>query len=271
MPIMKLSIITINRNNAPGLQKTINSILEQSIEAYEYIIIDGASTDESIEIIKKHSGQITEWVSEPDHGIYNAINKGIKIAKGDYCLFLHSGDVLYNNCVLQRIGQCNINSDIACFDAVVNEKNKDILVASPRSISFYTFYHHTILHQATLIRRSLFDKYGFYNEKYRIVSDWEFFVRVLFIHNASFQSFPITLSVFDTGGISSDPNNFTISKAEREEILLNNYEHFLPDYNLLRDKPVYTFLKNMESFRFLRSMFIFSIRILNKVINIFKD
>jgi len=84
---MKLSIITVNLNNAAGLQKTIESVITQTFTDYEYIIIDGGSTDGSVDVIKQHADKITYWVSEPDKGIYNAMNKGILQAKGEYCLF----------------------------------------------------------------------------------------------------------------------------------------------------------------------------------------
>ena len=89
---MKLSIITINRNNAAGLRRTIESVVSQTYTEFEYIIIDGASTDESVDVIKEYADKITFWVSEPDNGIYNAMNKGILKAKGEYLLFLNSGD-----------------------------------------------------------------------------------------------------------------------------------------------------------------------------------
>ncbi|MDR2910496.1 MAG: glycosyltransferase [Bacteroidales bacterium] len=94
---MKLSIITINLNNVAGLQKTIESVVKQTFTDYEYIVIDGGSTDGSADIIKQHANKITYWVSEPDKGIYNAMNKGIRVAKGEYCLFLNSGDWLINS------------------------------------------------------------------------------------------------------------------------------------------------------------------------------
>ena len=87
---MKLSIITVNRNNKDGLEKTIRSVIRQTSHDYEYIIIDGASTDGSPEIIRNYEENITYWISEPDTGIYNAMNKGIRKAQGDYCLFLNS-------------------------------------------------------------------------------------------------------------------------------------------------------------------------------------
>lgn len=93
---MKLSIITINYNNRDGLQHTIESVINQTSHEFEYIIIDGGSTDGSVDIIKQYTNQIDYWVSEPDRGIYHAMNKGIDIAKGEYCIFMNSGDLFHN-------------------------------------------------------------------------------------------------------------------------------------------------------------------------------
>lgn len=94
---MKLSIITINYNNREGLRKTIESVVAQTTREFEYIVIDGGSTDGSVDVIKEFSDYIDYWVSEPDKGIYNAMNKGVKVAHGDYCQFLNSGDWLYDS------------------------------------------------------------------------------------------------------------------------------------------------------------------------------
>ena len=99
----KLSIITVNLNKAKGLQKTIESVIFQTFTDYEYIIIDGGSTDGSKQIIEQYADKITYWVSEPDSGIYNGMNKGIKVAKGEYCLFLNSEDYLLSNEILQNV------------------------------------------------------------------------------------------------------------------------------------------------------------------------
>ena len=106
---MKYSIITINYNNRDGLEMTINSVLEQTYKDFEYIIIDGGSTDGSLEVIKKHAAQIDYWVSEPDNGIYNAMNKGIRKATGDYLNFMNSGDTYHTSSVLGDIA--NLDSE----------------------------------------------------------------------------------------------------------------------------------------------------------------
>ncbi len=266
---IKLSIITINLNNSKGLLKSIESVVNQSSKDFEYIVIDGGSTDESAETIKTHANQITYWISEPDKGVYNAMNKGIAKAKGEYCYFLNSGDVLVDNSILEKIFTEKLSADIIAFDAMVNEGQKNTLVKAPKEISFYTFYTHTILHQATFIKRSLFEKYGWYNEQLKIVADWEFFIKALFLHYSTYQYIPLTLSVFDTTGISSQLENYNISVKERNTVLKNYFPHFIPDYNLIAEKSIYTFLTNSREIKLLRLFFIFRIKVINKLIKIF--
>ena len=99
----KISIITINYNDKIGLSKTINSVLNQSWQKFEFIVIDGGSNDGGLEVIEQHKDKIDYWVSEPDKGVYNAMNKGIKVAKGEYLIFMNSGDTFYDDNVLEKI------------------------------------------------------------------------------------------------------------------------------------------------------------------------
>ena len=108
----KLSVITINYNNKNGLIKTINSVINQTYKDFEFIIIDGGSTDGSLEVIQEYSGQINYWVSEPDNGIYHAMNKGIVMAKGEYCNFMNSGDCFFDEQVLKNAFSHNLSVDI---------------------------------------------------------------------------------------------------------------------------------------------------------------
>ena len=119
----KLSLITINQNNAEGLRRTIESVVFQTYIDYEYIVIDGASTDESVNILKQYDNRITFWISEPDTGIYNAMNKGILKATGDYCLFLNSGDWLSDDRVLEEVFLHEITEDIVCGNAVFEKSH----------------------------------------------------------------------------------------------------------------------------------------------------
>ena len=108
---MKYSIITVNFNNKEGLRKTIESVIRQSFRDFEYIVIDGGSTDGSADILKEYDAQIDYWVSEPDKGIYNAMNKGIVQAKGEYLNFMNSGDYFYDNQVLQHVADYGYDTD----------------------------------------------------------------------------------------------------------------------------------------------------------------
>jgi glycosyltransferase involved in cell wall biosynthesis len=196
---MKLSIITINRNNAPGLEKTIQSVVTQTAVGFEYIVIDGASDDGSVDIIKKYADKITYWVSEPDTGIYNAMNKGICKAQGEYCLFLNSGDWLIEPETLKNV-----------FTEIAGLQNAGVYYSDMRSSNAHyrildarELIDHPINQQNSLIRRSLFLTHGFYNEKLKIASDWEFWLREYFIETVPFVHIKTNISVFDVNGIGS--------------------------------------------------------------------
>ena len=109
---MKYSIITVNYNNKNGLEMTIKSVLGQTCKDFEYIIIDGGSTDGSVEVIKKYASRIDYWVSEPDKGVYNAMNKGIRKATGDYLNFMNSGDAYHSTSALEIIAGLHSDDDI---------------------------------------------------------------------------------------------------------------------------------------------------------------
>lgn len=204
---MKISIITINYNNARGLEKTIFSVVNQTYSSIEYIIIDGGSTDGSKDVIKKYKDKITIWVSEPDKGIYHAMNKGIGFATGDYCLFLNSGDHLLERDTVESIAMCKPYADIVACDLIISgyklEKyvpSKDKLPATWALINKNFFFH-----PSTFIKRSLFDSRK-YDEDKKICSDWIFFFESVLYYNASYQHIPIACSKFYAGGISKNGN-----------------------------------------------------------------
>ena len=168
---MKFSIITINYNNADGLDHTIESVISQSCADYEFIIIDGGSTDNSIDVIRKSEDKIDYWVSEKDAGIYNAMNKGASCAHGDYCIFMNSGDCFYNRAVLETINNCNSDADIIVGKVSI-DNNDNIISPPPLSgrLTFYHLYSGAIPHQGAFIRTSLLHKHP-YDENLRIASD----------------------------------------------------------------------------------------------------
>jgi glycosyltransferase involved in cell wall biosynthesis len=199
----KLSIITINRNNSHGLRKTCLSVATQTFKDFEWIIIDGASTDDSVDIIKQHSNNISYWVSEPDSGIYNAINKGIKIATGEYLLFLNSGDYLLHPWTLQEvIDEIKTSKDADVYFSDVITSNYQLHEYNQNVNLDFFIRKGMINHQNCLIRRKLFN-HRLYDEKYQITADWQFFLRETLEHNITFFHIETKIAVFDIWGISN--------------------------------------------------------------------
>jgi glycosyltransferase involved in cell wall biosynthesis len=271
----KLAIITINLNNWKGLEKTIQSIIGQTFNDYEYLVIDGASIDGSVELIKSNTQYITKWLSEPDSGIYNAMNKGIKMATSDYCLFLNSGDWLADKNTLQNVFATNptadiIAGDINFFDTVLGEIKWH--VHSPEELTAKTLFNGTLPHQATLIKRSLFEKYGYYNENLQIASDWQFFLEVLLEYGESYSHYNGVISYFNMDGISCKPATDHIPREEQLAILEIKYPRFIADYDQLekleKENQEWYRSKEYKVFRFLRKyqiigIGVFVIRVLN--------
>jgi len=215
-----ISIITINYNNLEGLKKTMSSVFEQTLQEFEYIVIDGGSTDGSTEYIERHKDKIDYWVSEKDSGIYNAMNKGIKVATGEYMLFLNSGDWLYENTVLDKIADKLSGCDVLYGNMVkVFPNGKQLLDkgVNGNEITFKTFADGTLNHSSSLIKRDLFIKYGFYDENLKIVSDWKFFLITLGLNNAVIKYVDYSLSYFDMTGISN--SNIKLRNNERLKVL----------------------------------------------------
>lgn len=250
---MKLSIITINYNNVAGLKKTLDSVAAQTYTDFEHIIVDGASTDGSVDEITAYSQspianrhKIT-WLSEPDAGIYNAMNKGIRMANGDYLLFLNSGDVFANTGVVQQFYDTPITVDIAT--GIEQESNGRLIYPKQENeLSYSYFYDDTLMHQSSFIRREAFDKYGMYQESYKIVSDWAWFFKAIIVHNASYQPLDFVVAIFDGEGISNSHENLQLHNEEREKVRQAILPRICSDYNELRRlqkiEKEFMFLKN---------------------------
>ena len=180
---MKLSIITINRNNADGLRRTMESVLSQTWKEFEYIVVDGASTDGSVYYIRENKDLLSYWVSEPDNGVYQAMNKGIRQSKGEYLLFLNSGDDLVDKDVLNLVFSKSCTADILCGKCNVVDAEGTVLWTSnpPENITFGFLYHQGLGHQSTFIRRILFDEIGLYREDFRYNSDIDFWYKAIII------------------------------------------------------------------------------------------
>lgn len=224
---MKVSIITINYNNRAGLERTMQSVLSQTVyDDIEYIVVDGASTDGSVEVLKQYESLLSFAISEPDSGIYNAMNKGVKRAAGDYCLFLNSGDVLHDDKVIEDCipylgGEDFVMGKIMFFPS---KRLGWFDITAP--ITMMDFYKGgPVPHQATFIRRSLFQE-CLYDESLKIVSDWKFFLWMIVFQKKTYVIVDNIVADFEEFGISSNRYRCDI---ERKKVL----EQILPPAILL--------------------------------------
>lgn len=214
---MLISVITINLNNLSGLQKTVHSVINQSFDNFEYIIIDGASVDGSKDYIFSQKKYLSYCVSEPDRGIYAAMNKGIMKATGEYVLFLNSGDWLAEDDLLKRIAPYLTTVDLLYGNYIryYSEGNQIVYKGiGGEEIGLFTFFTgNSLPHTATFHRRSLFKTVGKYDENLNIVSDWKFFLEAIIFRRVSVKYIDLSISFFDMNGIS----NTSRAKKEREQ------------------------------------------------------
>ena len=249
---MKLSIVTINRNNAAGLEKTLKSVASQACKDFEHIIIDGASTDNSVEVIKNYESSLStlktphsiKWISEPDKGIYNAMNKGIRMASGDYIEILNSGDSLCDEHVVEKM-----------LAALEENKYPEILYGNMikqwpdgrthcdrcgnGKLTMLSFYHGTLNHNPACIRRNLFEKFGYYDENLKIVSDWEWYLKAIPLGGVQPVYVNLDVTIFDMTGVSE--SNTAYWKVERRPVLerevppmiLADYDRYADDMRMM--------------------------------------
>jgi glycosyltransferase involved in cell wall biosynthesis len=254
---LKISIITINYNNATGLEKTIQSVTTQNYGSIEYFVIDGDSADDSKEVIKRYTDKISYWVSEPDRGIYHAMNKGIQVATGDYLLFINSGDTLMNAEVISNAAALGLDTDLVYGNLLFVKGDKKTLWKPSPILTAESFFTSSIPHPATFIKRDLFATVGLYNEANLIVSDWEFFLLATCRYNCSYRYIDLLITAFCEEGISSNPENFSKISDEREVVLKHHFSFFLEDYK--KHRLVAEELRKAKSFlkarKFLKRVF----------------
>lgn len=205
--MIKISVITVVYNNEKTLEKTINSVLSQSYKEIEYIIVDGKSTDGTLDIINRYKKNISKFVSEKDNGIYDAWNKGVKMATGDIIFFINSDDIFYDDNVLEIVAkafQQNLNYDYI-YGGIVSRgifnNGKDAVFL--KEISNYSIKMGQVIPQPSLfIKRSLFDEIGFYNTDYKVNADFDFDCRLV-INNKKGLHVKYLISYYDQNGYSS--------------------------------------------------------------------
>jgi glycosyltransferase involved in cell wall biosynthesis len=215
-----ISIITVNLNDIEGLKKTMTSVFGQTFKEFEYIVIDGGSTDGSKEYIESHSDKIDYWESVPDNGIFHAMNKGILKSTGKYLQFLNSGDWLYNEKVLDTISKDLFDCNILFGNVVkVKPNGEKYLEKGPqgKDITLDTLFRGTVHHGSSFIDRNLFTQYGLYDEELKIVSDWKFFLIALGLNNSKVKFIDTEVLFFDIMGISN--TNINLREFERNKVL----------------------------------------------------
>lgn len=245
----KLSIITINYNNAKGLKRTIESVINQSYKNIEYIIIDGGSTDESIKIINEYQNKIAFSILEKDNGVFDAQNKGIQKATGDYILVLNSGDELDNFNVLESIFNTNHTEDIIYGNMmIVHENNRREYGKMPKMINFEHMMNDTLWHPVSFVKKDFLNQVGLYDTNYKIVADYEWFLRAIFKFHAILKYYDLPISVFYLGGLSSHIDNVERIKLERLNAQISNFgEEKVNEFNKMKSesKPKITLINRV--------------------------
>lgn len=225
---MKISVITVSYNAVKVIESTIKSVVEQGYDSFEYIVVDGASNDGTLDVIKGYDQYITHWISEPDSGIYNAMNKAVRMASGEYCIFMNAGDLFANPLVLKQVSFfLNDGFDYLCGNEISLKSGKVIdYVYAPKCISTDLFVKRSLSHQASFIKRELLLSNP-YDEQLKLVSDWKFCIEVLLLQHKKYRSIDVDVCKFNHDGATFTQKE--IGNKERLQVLQgllpNEYEH----------------------------------------------
>jgi glycosyltransferase involved in cell wall biosynthesis len=217
---LKLSIITVSRNNVVGLKKTVASVLSQSERTlFEYIVIDGGSHDGSKALLEDSVG-IDFWISESDRGIYDAMNKGILRAHGEYLLFINSGDRLFEANTIREVMPYLDGTQIVYGDLKLEEGPRLRDGFMPEVIDLRQLMQDTLWHPVSFIRSELFSLHGLYDTTYRICADYEFFFNVIIDKKVSQHHVSEFIAIFELTGVSSTPANQIVVREEKRRAQL---------------------------------------------------
>lgn len=213
-----VSIITIVKNGGKVLEGTIKSVIKQTYPKVEYIIIDGGSTDNTLQTIKRYGKRISQWISEPDKGLYDAMNKGLKIAKGKYVWFINAGDQIYDRNTLAKVFKKELNGDAYYGDtALINSNGKEIGMwwrKAPEKLTWKDMISGMIIsHQSFIIRNALAEKY---DSRYMISADVDWVISGL-KRSKKITNTHLILSKYRTGGLSAQ--RWIMAWSERYKIL----------------------------------------------------
>lgn len=245
---MEISIITVVFNDRVGIKKTIDSVRSQTNHIFEFIVIDGGSTDGTVDIIRENLDLIDYWVSEHDSGIYNAMNKGIKAAHCDWLIFLNAGDSFYGKTALAKMApyiqdrsySVVYGKIMQCYERR-NEVGENIIKKEAPDI--VDFVIRTIPHQAAFIQKKLFEKYGFYDETYRLAADQIFFMQTIGVYHEKCRFVDIVVAYFMMGGRNEkNRKQCEIEKRNAIEKEMGNCYNYLRELAEYRNSSILSFL-----------------------------
>ncbi|MCX7046398.1 MAG: glycosyltransferase family 2 protein [Candidatus Sumerlaeota bacterium] len=233
--MVRLSIISICLNEKDRIEQTILSVLQQTFNDYEFIIVDGGSTDGTVDVIRRYQDRIGAFISEKDNGIYNAMNKGIRRSSGEYLLFLNGGDHLYTEDVLQKVFAAPVSSFMPVPAQTPAPADADIIYGNAMlqgdagesvwdfsGVAVSRRYTGTLAHPASFIKKRLFDEHGLYDESYRIVGDYAFFLREICRYGVTTRFTPHIIAVSNIQGLSCDPRNLPLINREKKRAVWRN-------------------------------------------------
>lgn len=230
---MLYSIITINRNNAAKLEETIRSVVSQDRDLYEYIIIDGASTDGSLEVIKKYESEIDYYISEPDKGIYNAMNKGIARAQGQYAIFMNSGDSFSYPTALNDVSRNRSEADFIFCGWTRVKNGKPLASYLPLAqLTLYTLYYEStcICHQSTFTRVDVLKEMQGFDESLKISADIFLVIKAFALHRKTYQVLPYYIANLDIVGLSNSQEGLALLSKEKPAYFKTLCPHIYDDY-----------------------------------------
>ncbi|MBG6062550.1 glycosyltransferase involved in cell wall biosynthesis [Flavobacterium sp. CG_9.1] len=230
---MKISIITVCYNSAATLEKTILSVAGQTYKNIEYIIVDGMSKDNTVRIIQKHQDKIAHWISEPDKGLYDAMNKGIEMATGDIVGILNSDDTFFSKAVLSEIALFHTRNTIDASVGNIIQHKEDGKVVRAYSSKYWKPEKLKIgfmpPHPSIFFRRTLFNTLGFYELGFIIGADYELITRFFLKANISWKYSGITTTAMLVGGLSSSgSSSYQLITTEIQKALTMNGLYFSP-------------------------------------------
>lgn len=224
---MKFTVITVCLNASDIIERTIRSIVVQTYKDVEFIVVDGGSTDGTIAIVNRYAQSVSRFISEPDNGIYDAMNKGIRSSHGDYLCFMNAGDTFFSTSTLEKVAAHINGEDIICGISHL-ARHKYWIPVRPTAPANRIAYGHNVNHQATFIRRELL-KEG-YDTRYAIIADDLFFINQFLFNKASYKRLWQVVCNYDVNGISSYPEYLAQISAERKAFLLEHLQQ-LPDFS----------------------------------------